>query len=123
MIRISEKHGVNPILGQCRLCCGDTGTLALLGRLPQDAEAPHKGVVPGEPPCSKCREMMAQGYLLIVCRDNTDSENPYRTGQQFVLKSEAAQRLGFEMEHGACFIEETVARNMGLYDIKPGHEA
>jgi hypothetical protein len=117
-IKLSPKHGVNPMMLQCPLCAGDAG-IALMGRLPDDAEAPREGCLPQFGPCQKCEEMMKHGFLLIVCKDGSDGKNPYRTGQQFVITNEAAERMGVAMAKGAAFIEESVARKLGLYDLKP----
>lgn len=62
-IRLSEKHGVNPSLDLCFLCNEPKG-VALLGRLPGDAEAPRQAVF-DEEPCDKCLEWMKQGIILI----------------------------------------------------------
>lgn len=48
-IRLSEKHGVNPMLASCFLCGEDTGEIALLGKMKGDAAAPHRGVITKEP--------------------------------------------------------------------------
>lgn len=116
-IRVSPKHGVNPMLGQCPLCAGESNELFLLGRLPDDAEAPRQGVVPGmSQPCDTCKKYMEMGVLLIVCKDGTDQKNPYRTGEQHVVTVEAAERIFSDSlkGHRVLFIEETVARTLGL---------
>ncbi len=64
-IRLSEKHGVNPTLGVCFICGGDTGEIGLLGRLPNDAEAPRKAVLLLEP-CAKCKEKVTIAEAEIV---------------------------------------------------------
>lgn len=53
-IKLSEKHGVNPSLVICTLCGKETGEIALLGRLKDDAEAPRHictGTI-----CKECNE-------------------------------------------------------------------
>ena len=110
-IRISEKHGVNPMLVQCSLCAGDTGEIALLGRLPGDAEAPRKGSLPGAL-CDDCKHMMTLGVVLVEVKDGSDQTNPYRVGRIHCIKREAAERLGFTGK--AAFIEESAAREIGL---------
>lgn len=62
-IRVSEKHGVNPSLDMCIFCDEPKG-IALLGRLPDDAEAPRH-VVTSYEPCDKCQEQMSKGITLI----------------------------------------------------------
>ena len=116
-IRISPKHGLNPMMGQCPLCAGDTNEIFLLGRSRdgKDTQAPRKGVLPGmSQPCDKCEEMMKVGFLLIEVQDGTDQKNPYRLGRLHVLKMEAANRMGFDTSRGAAFIEETAARKLGI---------
>jgi hypothetical protein len=117
-IRLSPKHGVNPMCGQCPLCAGDTNELFLLGRLPQDKEAPRKGVVPGmSQPCDKCQEYMKMGVMLIVVKDGSDPKNPYRTGEMHVIKEEAAARMFNDpnlLKMRAGFVEECVVRKLGF---------
>lgn len=119
-LKLSPKHGVNPMLGQCPLCGGDTNELFLLGKLPNDEQAPRQGVVPHlSEPCATCKDNMTKGIMLIVCRDGSDQKNPFRTGQIFVINEKAAQRI-FNVEiikHRAAFIEHSVAIKIGL--IKP----
>jgi hypothetical protein len=110
-IRLSKKHGVNPMMVQCSLCAGDTNEIALLGHLPGDAEAPRKGVIPGAI-CDECKKMMAIGVVLVEVRDGTDKANPYRVGRIHCIKREAAERMG--ITGNAAFIEESVAREIGL---------
>lgn len=123
-IRLSPKHGVNPMMGQCPLCAGETNEIFLLGksRDRKDTEAPRRGVVPGmSQPCDKCKDYMSKGFLLIECRDNSDRENPYRTGAIHVLKLSAAVKCGFDPAKGrAAFIEESAARKLGIPLPKEG---
>lgn len=112
-IRLSERHGVNPMLVICSICGGDTGEIALLGRLKDDAEAPRKGALPGSA-CPTCRGHMAQGVILVVVRDGTQAD-PYRTGEIHVIKAEAAARLFPTLGAGrVAFLEESAARMIGL---------
>ncbi len=92
-IHLSPKHGVNPMLVQCFFCGGDAG-IALVGRLPNDAEAPRKGVIDDQP-CQSCEDLMKQGIMLISVDEGktTDMRNPYRTGNMCVLRDEALERL------------------------------
>lgn len=57
-IRLSEKHGVNPSLIVCTLCGEETGELALLGKLKDDAEAP-KHICTGTI-CDKCKKNLEE---------------------------------------------------------------
>lgn len=115
-IRLSPEHGMNPMVGQCPLCGGDGDELFLLGRLPGDAEAPRKGVVPGmSQPCKKCKDCMGIGVMLVVCKDGSDKENPYRTGEIQVVTDDYAERIGIDVtKHRAVFIEEAAIRKLGI---------
>lgn len=117
-IRLSEKHGVNPMLVVCELCGGDTGEIALLGRLRDDAEAPHKGALRGSV-CPTCRDYMAQGVLLVIVRDGTQAD-PYRTGEIHVIRAEAPARMFPTLgAKRAAFLEESAARLIGLPKPEP----
>lgn len=85
-IRLSENHGVNPSLGLCFWCGEEDGTLLLLGRLPNDAEAPRK-VCASYEPCDKCTAGMAQGITLM----EATQDGP--TGRYVVLKEQAILQI------------------------------
>jgi len=103
------------MLLQCPICGGDTGEIALLGRLPKDEEAPRKGALPTSGPCDECQRLMSLGILLVVCKDGSDQKNPYRTGEIHVLKEEAARRLFDNLGTSrVAFIEESAARKVGI---------
>lgn len=92
-IRLSEKHGVNATIPKCFYCNEDKNEIILTGRLPDDAEAP-KGMVWDKEPCDKCKGHMAKGVIFISVRnEETDHDNPYRTGGWVVLKDEAVARI------------------------------
>lgn len=117
-VRLSPKHGVNPMLVQCFIC-GDASSIALCGRLPDDAEAPRMAVL-NKAPCDNCRKIMAVGVILISVKDGTDPENPYRTGGWIALKDEAISRC-FPPEQAAQlfktragFIEDRLWKQIGL---------
>ena len=63
-IRISEKHGVNPTIPVCFWCGKDKNEVAFLGKLKEDAEAPHRAILNYEP-CDECKEFITQGVQLI----------------------------------------------------------
>lgn len=92
-IRLSPRHGVNPMLENC-FYCGKTKGVALLGMLRGDAEAPRAGVLNHEP-CDACADFMRQGIILISIdeKKTTDQNNPYRTGGFCVVKEEAVRRF------------------------------
>lgn len=74
-ITLSKKHGVNPTLGMCFVCGGDTSEIGLLGRVPQDAEAPRQMVLSYEP-CDKCQERLKTHFLLVECSHNCADDRP-----------------------------------------------
>lgn len=63
-ITLSKNHGVNPCIPVCFWCGEDKNEIALLGKLPDDAEAPHRAIMDFEP-CEKCKSFMDQGITLI----------------------------------------------------------
>lgn len=62
-IKISPKHGVNPSMIICPYCREPKG-IALMGRLPQDREAP-KEVIADYEPCDNCKKLFAGGVLCL----------------------------------------------------------
>jgi hypothetical protein len=91
-IKISEKHGVNPMIPTCFFCGKEKNEIVLFGRLPNDVEAPKQGVVNYEP-CTECLEYMKQGIILISVKNGESGNNPYRTGGWVVIKEAAAKEL------------------------------
>ena len=71
-IRLSPKHGLNPSLVVCPICEEPT-SIALLGRLKKDAEAPH--CVKDVHLCDKCK----QKYITLIIVES--EENPIETGE------------------------------------------
>lgn len=92
-IRLSPKHGVNPMLTVCFFCGNDTG-VALLGMLKGDAEAPKRACV-DRTPCANCAEHTKAGVFLIEVDEekSPDRNNPWRTGRLCVIKEEAIKRM------------------------------
>lgn len=104
-IRVSEKHGVNPALGVCFWCGKEDGTVILVGRLPNDAEAPRY-VTASYEPCAACQAKMALGVTLVEATDraNHPGQPPiqernartpalYPTGVWVVITRDATMRL------------------------------
>ena len=127
-IRLSPKHGVNPMVMQCFYCGGDAG-IALLGLLKGDAEAPRKAVL-DQRPCQKCEDLMEQGIMLISVDEarTTDRENPYRTGKLCVIKDEALERITQSRElfeqiakRRVAFVPDDAWAKLGLPEGSDGH--
>ena len=118
-VRLSKKHGVNPALMLC-IVCGDEYGVALPGRLKGDVEAPRQSVWEMTP-CDKCKEIIDKGAVaLIECRDGSQGNNPYRTGRVWFVKKEKLEELAdFPPNNGYAFIEESVAKLLGLHEVLP----
>ena len=87
-LKLSSKHGVNPSVLHCFICGKETG-LALLGKLKGDAEAPSDISNPNEI-CDDCRKQIEAGNkFFLEVKDNTDHNNPERTGRMVCVKGEA----------------------------------
>jgi len=71
-------------------------------------------------PCSECKEMMKQGFLLIgvVGAKTDDIKNPYRSGNIWVVRNEAAKEMFGDISKGAAFIDVVEAKNLGFPDAK-----
>lgn len=129
-ILVSPKHGVNPAMGVCFWCGKPDGSILLLGRLPQDAEAPRH-VCASYEPCDTCKASMGQGITIIECqrtpsRDGqvslTGKEDAYPTGNWWVLKESAFRSavhdgavLERTLKSRRCLVTPEVARQVGLY--------
>ncbi len=97
-IQISEKHGVNPSMGVCFWCGNNDGTILLPGKLPGDAEAPHRMCATYEP-CPKCAEKFSAGVHIIEAHETAQHDGhaalrgKYPTGRMVVIKREAVLRI------------------------------
>lgn len=123
-IRLSPKHGVNPSVMKCPVCAEDTG-LALLGRLRDDAEAPRQML--DRDPCDKCKERFNDyrntGFTVFVIDDAYENHRERATPWQFfksahVLKREAANSIFKDTSAGACFINLSLAKQIGLEEVR-----
>lgn len=120
MVKISEKHGLNPSLMLCYYCQEPSG-VAVMGRLKGDAEAPRQATFDMEP-CAKCKEFMKMGVICISVRDGeTDALNPYRTGNWCVIRAEALiphikpPELKADIEkRRVCFIMDSDWQQLGF---------
>ena len=97
-IKISEKHGVNPTIPLCFWCGREKNEIALLGKLPKDAEAPMHVILDYEP-CDECEANMALGVTCIeVSPEPVHGNLPplsgmYPTGNWIVVRTEAIERM------------------------------
>jgi hypothetical protein len=82
-IRLSPKHGLNPSLVVCPIC-GEPTSIALLGRLKKDAEAPH--YIKDVHLCDKCK----QKYITLIIVES--KENPIETGEiTYILRENVVE--------------------------------
>lgn len=102
-IKLSPKHGVNPSVMHCFICGKETG-VALLGKLKDDKEAPRDITNPNEL-CEDCRKQIEAGNkFFLEVKDNTDHNNPERTGRMVCVRGEALPEVKSSinyMEHKA----------------------
>lgn len=118
-IRISQKHGVNPTIPVCFWCGKEKNEIALLGKLPGDAEAPRSTWLVGDyEPCDACKAIFEQGIHLIEAADHPiihEKQPPwhgaYPTGRHLVLKERAIRSI-FAQETA----EELCKRKVGFLD-------
>ena len=117
----------------CPLCAAlQDGPIVMNTRLTKNEAAKVKelhGKTIGymDKPCDKCQKMMSVGILLIECDEEKteDEKNPYRTGRQFVITEEAAQRIFNDdriIKKRSGFITSEVTTMLGLDQIEPTHK-
>lgn len=95
-IRISKKHGVNPSIVKCFWCGKERNEIALLGRLPDDAEAPRCVCIDYEP-CDECKRIWSQGVAIIEVVEHGNNppiqERARPTGAYLVVRHGALPNL------------------------------
>lgn len=101
-INLSPKHGVNPSVLHCFICGKETG-LALLGKLKDDAEAPRDISNPSEL-CDDCKKALKEGKFILEVEDNSEKNNPKRTGRYVCIKKDAL----LDIKSPICYMEHTV---------------
>lgn len=110
----------NVALTKCYICGKDDAILLATrynkkGEPVQDLTQFH-GKAINTKPCNKCREYMEQGIILISVRDNSEKENPYRTGGWCVIKEEIAGKI-FNIDlkiNRILFIEDALWEKLNL---------
>ena len=101
-INLSPKYGVNPSVLHCFICGKETG-LALLGKLKGDAEAPHDISNPNEL-CDDCKKALEKGKFILEVEDNSEENNPKRTGRYVCIKKDALP----DIKSPICYMVQTV---------------
>ena len=101
-INLSPKYGVNPSVLHCFICGKETG-LALLGKLKGDAEAPRDISNPSEI-CDDCKKALEKGKFILEVENNSDENNPKRTGRYVCIKKDALPYI----KSPICYMVHTV---------------
>ena len=70
-IPLSPKHGVNPSMILCPKC-GESHSIALMGRMKNDAEAPR--MILGNELCDKCLEKARQDNRVVLLKCKVDGD-------------------------------------------------
>jgi hypothetical protein len=119
-----ETLGVALVKEACPLCGAvEDGPIVMNTRLSKPmakkVEAMHGKVVGYmDKPCTECQKLLDQGFLLIgaIEEKTDDPTNPWRSGHQWVVTHEYANRLfdGNPPKQGASFIDVKVAKTLGL---------
>jgi hypothetical protein len=126
-IRLHEKHGVNPTMGVCFFCGGETGEIGLLG-YNKNKEAPRHSVLSYHP-CDLCAYTFSKGTLLIEVTASSPDGRPeirkglYPTGHYMLMKSGAAQRIfGTTEDQPVALVEKGVLEKL-INKVEKANEA
>lgn len=121
-IKISEKHGLNPTLLVCPICHQETGRLALLGKLKEDAEAPKYSMDIN--PCPDCQKHLDEGHRILIevkdCKNRSGKEEPQRTGRLLYLTNPKAAPSWIAK---VAYIEESTVKQIFSNDGRTGEPA
>ena len=101
-LKLSPKYGVNPSILHCFVCGKETG-LALMGKLRDDAEAPKDITNPNEL-CDDCKKALENGKFILEVEDNSDEDNPKRTGRYVCIKKDVLP----DIKSPICYMKHTV---------------
>jgi len=86
-IRVSKKHGLNPSINKCLYCGEDKNEIVILGKLPNDEEAPMSAVFNYDP-CDKCKEGMRTGISFFAT-----GKDRKPTGKFVVVREESLDSI------------------------------
>lgn len=90
-ILLSEKHGVNPTMDVCMIC-GEVHQLILLGKLPNDEEAP-KQICTGQV-CRECRSKLEEEKQRLYIETKDRPTGRYIKVPDEFLDSEYLKQIG-----------------------------
>ena len=121
-----DTLGIALVHELCRVCGKPTNEHIIMNqRLTEknakDIESLHKKAIGySDEPCDECSELMTKGFIFIEYdeRLTTDKNNPYRTGNMWVVTFESAQKLDMSTEtyvNGYAMIDIDTAKKIGLH--------
>ena len=67
-IRLHPTKGLNPVMGKCFWCGGDSGEILLLGI--KGGDNPPRHMVANYDPCAQCKSQRALGITLIAVQES-----------------------------------------------------
>ena len=124
---MKNKLGVALVRELCPICAKETEQSILmntkLGRKEATAvEKLHGNNMWAKEICPDCKELKSKGFILIgaVEAKTTDTTNPYRSGNIWVVAQEAADQLFAPHpapKSGVAFVDVNVAAQMELPDV------
>ena len=122
-----EKFAVALTKLACPLCGKEVDDAIVMNKRLSRPEAEKVKAMHGkctgymDKPCDKCQDMMKQGILIIgyVEEKSGDMSNPYRSGNNWVIKKDRAIEIfGEDMcSKGAFFLSTKVAVKMDFPDV------
>lgn len=114
-IKISPKHGLNPLIPKCFFCGEEKNEIAILGKIDRkDSEAPRSAII-DYVPCEACQKKFESGILLIEV-----SEEPVAKNQMEIVKGAYPTGkwvLALESFIRQLIVDEDLAESV----IKSGH--
>lgn len=119
-----DTVGVALVKEACPLCGALTdGPIIMNTRLTKhnadNVKAMHGQTIGySDKPCKECRDIMSKAFLIIgVVEAKTDDyKNPYRSGNKWGVRKEAALEMFGEESYkkGVCFMDVHTADQIGL---------
>lgn len=105
-IPLHPKYGLNPTMGVCFWCDGDTGEIILLGNNFKE-EAPRRITVDYSP-CEKCQSDWSKGFTIFEVESKPidqgqpplNSNGDYPTGRFAVISKESAISVFGDLGNG-----------------------
>lgn len=121
ILRLHDKHDVNPTVSVCFFCRNDKKEVVLLGAAFK-GKAPHRMIL-DKVPCDKCKEYMEKGIMFIETKDGEGGDNPERTGRLWVVTEESISKflkpdkVADLVKKRVVFVSEMATKALGLHDL------